>query len=458
MAVPPKLSFDIQAATEAGLTSEDIARHVSGRRGYNYQGAREAGLSDDDIIQYNVADVRDVGGLRLAAEEAALTAGTTAPLSLAGLTKGFATGLARTPGPPILKLFGGIGGALLGGGLGAAVGEGAKAVVREATGTTGQITPGARPFEIGGETLGFVVGGGAPAIGRGFLAKLGQTGIGQKLGISAEATVNPVNLGAAEFLSVAADNPGMINAFNRSVGTKLGKAEQFLTRGFETAARAPVASSATELVAGTSAAIAGGLAEKLDPGDLSTRLISELIAGVATPASLVLGIVPDFARTLKTFIPGGGGGEARAANKLAKNLAKIREDLPEEAQTSFDDLVNILRAEAGDLEQDIFAARGQTGRAAQDKDKRETPVFTAAEKTNDLFLKTLQQIVMQRDPKAKQEILKRSRAGTEGVVQKTNPRHSQSENSVRSSANRQDKGHGLRCKDTSGQCVERGHR
>ncbi|MGB1651457.1 MAG: hypothetical protein ACPHEP_10540 [Acidimicrobiales bacterium] len=257
MATPPKLSFDIQAATEAGLTSEDIARHVSGRRGYDYQGAREAGLSDDDIIQYNVADVRDVGGLRLAAEEAALTAGTTAPASLYGMSKGFSTGLARTPGPPIVKLVGGVAGALFGGGLGAAAGEGAKAVIREATDTTGQVTPGARPFEVGGETLGFVVGGGAPVIGRGLLAKIGQTGIGQKLGISAEATVNPINLGSAEFLSVAADNPGMINAFNRAVGGGLAKTEGFLTSGFETAARAPLASTLTELTAGTSAAVAG---------------------------------------------------------------------------------------------------------------------------------------------------------------------------------------------------------
>lgn len=406
MATPPKLSFDIQAATEAGLNSEDIARHVSGRRGYDYQGAREAGLSDDDIIQYNVADVRDVGGLRLAAEEAALTAGTTAPASLYGLKRGFATGLSATPGPPIVKLIGGIGGALIGGGLGAVVGEGAKAVVREATDTTGQITPGARPFEIGGETLGFVVGGGAPVIGRGALAKIGQTGIGQKLGISAEATVNPINLGAAEFLSVAADNPGMINAFNRAVGGGLGKAEGFLTKGFETAARAPGAAALTELTAGTSAAIAGGVAEKLDPGALGTRLTAELIAGVANPTSLVLGVIPDVARTVRTFLPGGGGSDARAANKLAKNLAKIRDDLPEEAQASFDDLASILREEIDDLGIDIGAAR---------ETRRETPVFNAAEKTNNLFLKTIQQIVMQRDPKARQEILNRSRAGTEAV-------------------------------------------
>ena len=406
MATPPKLSFDIQAATEAGLNSEDIARHVSGRRGYDYQGAREAGLSDDDIIQYNVADVRDVGGLRLAAEEAALTAGTTAPASLYGLKRGFATGLSATPGPPIVKLIGGIGGALIGGGLGAVVGEGAKAVVREATDTTGQITPGARPFEIGGETLGFVVGGGAPVIGRGALAKIGQTGIGQKLGISAEATVNPINLGAAEFLSVAADNPGMINAFNRAVGGGLAKTERLLTGGFETAARSPGIAALTETVSGTAAGVAGGTAEVLDPGDLSTRLIAELVAGLANPTSLVLGIVPDVARTIRTYLPGGGGSDARAANKLAKNLAKIRDDLPEEAQASFDDLASILREEIDDLGIDIGAAR---------ETRRETPVFNAAEKTNNLFLKTIQQIVMQRDPKARQEILNRSRAGTEAV-------------------------------------------
>ena len=406
MATPPKLSFDIQAATEAGLTSEDIARHVSGRRGYDYQGAREAGLSDDDIIQYNVADVRDVGGLRLAAEEAALTAGTTAPASLYGLSKGFATGFARTPGPPIVKLVGGVAGALFGGGLGAAAGEGAKSVIREATGTTGQLTPGARPFEIGGETLGFVVGGGAPTIGRGVLAKIGQTGIGQKLGISAEATVNPINLGSAEFLSVAADNPGMINAFNRAVGGGLGRTERFLTSGFETAARAPGAAALTELTAGTSAAIAGGVAEKLDPGDLGSRLTAELIAGIANPTSLVLGTIPDVFRTVRTYLPGGGGARQRDLNNVSKNLAEVRADLPEEALDAFDEIMKTLLKEADDLDIDIGAAR---------ETRRETPVFTAAEKTNNLFLKTLQQIVMQRDPKARQEILNRSRAGSQAV-------------------------------------------
>ena len=410
MAVPPKLSYDIQSAIESGLNAEDIARHVSGRRGYDYQGAREAGLSDDDIIQYNVANVRDVGGLRLAAEEAALTAATTAPAGLLGLTKGFSTGL-RTPGPPIVKFVGGLSGALLGGAFGTAVGQGAKEVIREATGTAGQITPGARPFEVAGETFGFVTTGFTPTVARGAFAKLGQTALGRKLGLATEATVKPVNLGAAEFLAVASDNPGMRAAFNRSVGRKLRKGEEFLTAGFETAARSPGATLLAETTAGGSAAIAGGLSEELFPGNLGARLISELAAGVVNPTSIILGAIPDIFKSIKTRFPGGGGGRERAKDKIARGLAEMRDNLDDEEKAIFDEVYELLIKNEGEtvdpITIDINAAR---------ETKRGKPTFTSAEKTNNLLLRTIEQIVMQRDPKARREIMSRSRAGSQAVA------------------------------------------
>ena len=410
MAVPPKLSYDIQSAIESGLNAEDIARHVSGRRGYDYQGAREAGLSDDDIIQYNVANVRDVGGLRLAAEEAALTAATTAPAGLLGLTKGFSTGL-RTPGPPIVKFVGGLSGALLGGAFGTAVGQGAKEVIREATGTAGQITPGARPFEVAGETFGFVTTGFTPTVARGAFAKLGQTALGRKLGLATEATVKPVNLGAAEFLAVASDNPGMRAAFNRTVGRKLKKGEEFLTAGFETAARSPGATLLAETTAGGSAAIAGGLSEELFPGNLGARLISELAAGVVNPTSIVLGAIPDIFKSIKTRFPGGGGGRERAKDKIARGLAEMRDNLDDEEKAIFDEVYELLIKNEGEtvdpITIDINAAR---------ETKRGKPTFTSAEKTNNLLLRTIEQIVMQRDPKARREIMSRSRAGSQAVA------------------------------------------
>ena len=400
MAVPPKLSYDIQSAIESGLNAEDIARHVSGRRGYDYQGAREAGLSDDDIIQYNVANVRDVGGLRLAAEEAALTAATTAP-----------AGLARTPGPPIVKFVGGLSGALLGGAFGTAVGQGAKEVIREATGTAGQITPGARPFEVAGETFGFVTTGFTPTVARGAFAKLGQTALGRKLGLATEATVKPVNLGAAEFLAVASDNPGMRAAFNRTVGRKLRQGEEFLTAGFETAARSPGAALLAETTAGGSAAIAGGLSEELFPGNLGARLISELAAGVVNPTSIILGVIPDVFKSIKTRFPGGGGGLERAKDKIASGLAEMRDNLDKEEKAIFDEVYELLIKNEGEtvdpITIDINAAR---------ETKRGKPTFTSAEKTNNLLLRTIEQIVMQRDPKARREIMSRSRAGSQAVA------------------------------------------
>jgi len=100
---PDKIQFDIKSATEAGLNEEDIARHVSSRRSYDYDGARKAGLTDSDIISYNVEGVRDIGRLRAFGEEAGLTAVTTAPASLIGLKQGFKAGL-QLPGGPLAKV------------------------------------------------------------------------------------------------------------------------------------------------------------------------------------------------------------------------------------------------------------------------------------------------------------------------------------------------------------------
>jgi len=69
---PDKIQFDIKSATEAGLNEEDIARHVSSRRSYDYDGARKAGLTDSDIISYNVEGVRGHWSFARVGEEAGL--------------------------------------------------------------------------------------------------------------------------------------------------------------------------------------------------------------------------------------------------------------------------------------------------------------------------------------------------------------------------------------------------
>ena len=125
-----KIQFDIKSAVEAGLNEEDIAKHVSNRRNYDYDAARKAGLTDSDIISYNVEGVRDIGRLRAFGEEAGLTAATTAPASLVGMKQGFKAGL-KLPGGPWAKFIGAIGGGLIGGAAGAIAGEFGKEKIKK---------------------------------------------------------------------------------------------------------------------------------------------------------------------------------------------------------------------------------------------------------------------------------------------------------------------------------------
>jgi hypothetical protein len=127
---PDKIQFDIKSAVEAGLNEEDIARHVSNRRSYDYEAARKAGLTDSDIISYNVEGVRDISRLRAFRDEAGLTLGTTGIASFQGGKQGFKAGL-KFGASPWTKLIGAIGGGLIGGAIGAIGGEFAKEKIKE---------------------------------------------------------------------------------------------------------------------------------------------------------------------------------------------------------------------------------------------------------------------------------------------------------------------------------------
>ena len=173
---PDKIQFDIKSAIEAGLNEEDIAKHVSNRRSYDYDAARKAGLTDSDIISYNVEGVMDISRLRAFRDEAGLTLGTTGIASYQGFTKGAKLGskLGGKLSPnPWAQLIGRVGGALIGGAVGAIAGEFGKEKIKEELDIEGQLTPSRRPFEVAGETFGFIGAAGAPFVARGLARKAG---------------------------------------------------------------------------------------------------------------------------------------------------------------------------------------------------------------------------------------------------------------------------------------------
>ena len=407
---PDKIQFDIKSATEAGLNEEDIARHVSSRRSYDYDGARKAGLTDSDIISYNVEGVRDIGRLRAFGEEAGLTAVTTAPASLIGLKQGFKAGL-QLPGGPWPKLIGGLGGALIGGAAGAIAGEFGKEKIKEELDIEGQLTPSRRPAQVAGETFGFIGGATAPFVAKGLARKVGSSALERVApGISSVGTVSKPNFGAGEFLAAAGDNPGMSAAVNRVMGKGLGKAERFFGKAAEGAINRPLTTLATETVAGVGISAAGGLSEAVLPGELGARLTAELAAGIFNPVSF---IANRGSQLIKNGISSFRGGNEAELNRVARSLNKVIDDAPEDMRPDLQKLIDDLVSDLPEEDRVIF------GRARTQAAEGETqvPLYNTAEKTDNEFLRALQEVVMQRDPKAAALILKRAREGS-GAISK----------------------------------------
>jgi len=403
-----KIQFDLNSAIEAGLNEEDIARHVSNRRNYDYDSARKAGLSDSDIISYNVENVRDVSRLRAFGEEAGLTTVTTAPASLVGMKQGFKAGL-KLPGGPWAKFIGAIGGALIGGAAGAIAGEFGKEKIKEKLDIDGQLTPSRRPFQVAGETFGFVGATGAPFVARGLARKAGFSALESVApGMGAPGTVLQPNFGASEFLAAAGDNPGMAAAVNRVMGRNLQRAEGFFGKAAEGAIKRPLSTLAMETVAGAGAATGAGLAETISPGNLPLRLFGELTLGVFNPVSFV-------ANRGSQLIQGGiarfKGGDERALNDIARSLAKVIDDAPEDMRPDLNKLIDDILADLPEEDRNIFAQ----ARAASAESFPSGKMYTVAEKTDNEFLRAIQEVIMRRDPKAAAAILKRAREGSSAI-------------------------------------------
>ena len=405
---PDKIQFDIKSAIEAGLNEEDIAKHVSNRRSYDYDAARKAGLTDSDIISYNVEGVRDIGRLRAFGEEAGLTAATTAPASLVGMKQGFKAGL-KLPGGPWAKFIGGLGGALIGGAAGAIAGEFGKEKIKEELDIDGQLTPSRRPAQVAGETFGFIGAAGAPFVARGLARKAGSSALERVApGMGAPGTVLQPNFGASEFLAAAGDNPGMAAAVNRVMGRNLQRAEGFFGKAAEGAIKQPLTTLAAETTAGLSAAGGAGLAETVAPGEILPRLGAELALGIFNPVSI---IGNRGAQLIKNGISSAKNGDERALNTLAKSLVDAMEDAPEDIKTDFNKLIDDIVSDLSEEDQIIFAQAREASAESFPSGK----MYTVAEKTDNEFLRALQEVVMRRDPKAAAAILKRAKQGSSAI-------------------------------------------
>jgi hypothetical protein len=411
---PDKIQFDIKSAVEAGLNEEDIAKHVSNRRSYDYDAARKAGLTDSDIISYNVEGVRDISRLRAFRDEAGLTLGTTGIASYQGFTKGAKLGskLGGKLSPnPWAQLIGRVGGALIGGAVGAIAGEFGKEKIKEELGIEGQLTPSRRPFEVAGETFGFIGAGTAPFVAKGLARKVGSSALEKVApGMGAPGTVSKPNFGAGEFLAAAGDNPGMSAAVNRVMGKGLGKAERFFGKAAEGAIQRPLTTLASETVAGVGISAAGGLSEAVLPGELAYRLGAELAAGVANPVSF---IANRGSQLIKNGISSFRGGNEAELNRVARALNKVIDDAPEDMRPDIQKLIDDLVSDLPEEEKVIFGR----ARAKAAEPESQVPLYNTAEKTGNEFLRALQEVVMQRDPKAAALIVKRAREGS-GAISK----------------------------------------
>jgi hypothetical protein len=411
---PDKIQFDIKSAVEAGLNEEDIAKHVSNRRSYDYDAARKAGLTDSDIISYNVEGVRDIGRLRAFGEEAGLTLGTTGVASYQGFTKGAKLGskLGGKLSPnPWAQLIGRVGGAIIGGAVGAIAGEFGKEKIKEELDIEGQLTPSRRPAQVAGETFGFIGAGTAPFVARGLARKAGSSALERVApGMGSVGTVSKPNFGAGEFLAAAGDNPGMSAAVNRVMGKGLGKAERFFGKAAEGAIQRPLTTLASETVAGVGISAAGGLSEAVLPGELAYRLGAELAAGVANPVSF---IANRGSQLIKNGISSFRGGNEAELNRVARSLNKVIDDAPEDMRPDLQKLIDDLVSDLPEEEKVIFGR----ARAKAAEPESQVPLYNTAEKTDNEFLRALQEVVMQRDPKAAALIMKRAREGS-GAISK----------------------------------------
>ncbi len=274
---PTKIDYDYNAAREAGLTDADIADYLAAETQYNIAAAREAGIKNLDVIK-ELSTVRDPG-------------------KAATLVEGINRGMTET------------------GGMGLGAYGGFKAGVPLAAAASAAFPPAApvtAPVVLGATTIAGALTGGylinelneyffpeAP-LRRG-LYEGGRTFGGGILPL-------PVPYLAAS--RNAALGPAMhIRDYVKKQKGRLGKQSEFFKpleatpaeKVLETVITRPTSFAALEVGAAGTSALAGGVSEELDPGNVLKRTAAEITGAIFNPAQ-ILRITAPVIRPLKTAV------------------------------------------------------------------------------------------------------------------------------------------------------------
>ena len=358
--LPLKIDYDIEAATVAGLSPTQIAQYLSDETNYDYAGARAAGITDDQIIA-------ELSTARRPTAAGAFGEGTTrgmvvgAPTvagggtgAMLGLQAGTAVAPFLGPFAPAGPAIGFIGGGILGTLAGAFAGAGVESRLEDVGFLpTGPMTPDRRSIMESGRTF----GSGVVALPLPHLA------------------VRNMPLGAVNFLTRQAPQtsaaPQSFAEAGGNIMRRLGRGARDAVQGapvrdaagnilqprvtpldriLGTAARSPVSFAVAETSALGSAAVAGGLAEEIDPGNVYLRMSAEITAGMANPVALSTRAMRAAGKTIGKILDRySEGGRQRA---IGQKLFTLLEDAGEDPQAVIralmaDDEIDVIAREAG---------------------------------------------------------------------------------------------------------------
>jgi len=404
---PLKIDYDIEAATVAGLSPTQIAQYLSDETNYDYAGARAAGITDDQIIAELSTARRPTAagafgeGITRGVVVGAPTVAGGGTGAMLGLQAGTAVAPFLGPFAPAGPAIGFIGGGILGTLAGAFAGSGVESRLEDVgVLPTGRMTPDRRSIMESGRTF----GSGVVTLPLPYLA------------------VRNMPLGAVYFLTRQAPQtaaaPQSFAEAGGNIMQRLGRGARDAVQGapvrdaagnilqprvtpldriLGTAAQNPVSFAVAETSALGSAAVAGGLAEEIDPGNVYLRMSAEITAGMANPVALSTRAMRAARTTIgDTLDRFSEGGRQRA---IGQKLFTLLENAGEDPQA-------VIRALMADDELDVIARE-----AGVDLGTR-----TPGVKTGSATLTSLQRTIAQNNERVGPTVARAAEQNLEGLA------------------------------------------
>ena len=404
---PLKIDYDIEAATVAGLSPTQIAQYLSDETNYDYAGARAAGITDDQIIAELSTARRPTAagafgeGITRGVVVGAPTVAGGGTGAMLGLQAGTAVAPFLGPFAPAGPAIGFIGGGILGTLAGAFAGSGVESRLEDVgVLPTGRMTPDRRSIMESGRTF----GSGVVALPLPHVA------------------VRNMPLGAVYFLTRQAPQtaaaPQSFAEAGGNIMQRLGRGARDAVQGapvrdaagnilqprvtpldriLGTAAQSPGSFAVAETSALGSAAVAGGLAEEIDPGNVYLRMSAEITAGMANPVALSTRAMRAARTTIgDTLDRFSEGGRQRA---IGQKLFTLLENAGEDPQA-------VIRALMADDELDVIARE-----AGVDLGTR-----TPGVKTGSATLTSLQRTIAQNNERVGPTVARAAEQNLEGLA------------------------------------------